>query len=170
MLYIRIRSKLKGRIRIRNRQSDKLDPDPHQFADDKPKCMENEPIWTLSSFWGFIGEDRIRIWIRIHIKVKSRFRIRIKVTSRIRIRNSVMRIRNPGKIKRKRLELGTNYSSDMHGSSSFNNNLESVSIFFCLQCFYLKYSNLISEKILSTKFFKLSVKQNKLKSNFFTLR
>ncbi len=25
-------------------QSDKLDPDPHEFADDKPKCMENEPI------------------------------------------------------------------------------------------------------------------------------
>jgi hypothetical protein len=29
-------------------QSDKLDPesdpDPHQFADDEPKCMEHEPI------------------------------------------------------------------------------------------------------------------------------
>jgi hypothetical protein len=25
-------------------QSDKLDPDLHQFADDKPKCMEYEPI------------------------------------------------------------------------------------------------------------------------------
>jgi hypothetical protein len=27
-------------------QSDKLDPepDPHQFADDKPKCMEYGPI------------------------------------------------------------------------------------------------------------------------------
>ncbi len=27
-------------------QSDKLDPDldPHKFADDKPKCMEEEPI------------------------------------------------------------------------------------------------------------------------------
>jgi hypothetical protein len=27
-------------------QSDKLDPEPdlHQFADDKPKCMEYEPI------------------------------------------------------------------------------------------------------------------------------
>jgi hypothetical protein len=25
-------------------KSDKLDPDPHQFADDKPKCMEYEPI------------------------------------------------------------------------------------------------------------------------------
>jgi hypothetical protein len=33
------------------RQSDKLDQDPHQFADDKPKCMEYEPI--LSTFLGF---------------------------------------------------------------------------------------------------------------------
>jgi hypothetical protein len=36
-------------------QSDKLDPeldpDPHQFADDKPKCMEFEPILAL--FHGF---------------------------------------------------------------------------------------------------------------------
>jgi hypothetical protein len=26
-------------------------PDPHQFADDKPNCMENEPISAL--FQGF---------------------------------------------------------------------------------------------------------------------
>jgi hypothetical protein len=32
-------------------QSDKLDPDPHLFADDKPKCMQNEPILAL--FQGF---------------------------------------------------------------------------------------------------------------------
>jgi hypothetical protein len=54
VLWIRIRLKLKGRIRNRIRtnvkqdpdplQSDKLDLDPHQFADDKPNCMENEPI------------------------------------------------------------------------------------------------------------------------------
>jgi hypothetical protein len=25
-------------------QRDKLDPDPHHFADDKPKCMKYEPI------------------------------------------------------------------------------------------------------------------------------
>jgi hypothetical protein len=35
-------------------QSDKLDPetvpDPHQFADDKPKCMEYEP--NLAPFKG----------------------------------------------------------------------------------------------------------------------
>jgi hypothetical protein len=43
-ILIRIPIKLKGRIRIRS--EDKLDPDldPHQFADDKPKCMEYEPI------------------------------------------------------------------------------------------------------------------------------
>jgi hypothetical protein len=27
------------------------EPDPHQFADDKPKCMEYEPILAL--FQGF---------------------------------------------------------------------------------------------------------------------
>ncbi len=34
-------------------QRDKLDPepDPHKFADDKPKCMEYEPILAL--FQGF---------------------------------------------------------------------------------------------------------------------
>ncbi len=32
-------------------QSVKLDPDPQQFADDKPKCMEYEPI--LAHFQGF---------------------------------------------------------------------------------------------------------------------
>ncbi len=36
-------------------QSDKLDPDPNQFADDKPKCMEYELIWALlSRFCAFI--------------------------------------------------------------------------------------------------------------------
>jgi hypothetical protein len=34
-------------------QCDKLeaDPDPHQFADDEPKCMEYVPIWAI--FQGF---------------------------------------------------------------------------------------------------------------------
>ncbi len=27
-------------------QSEKLDPDPHLFEDDKPKCVESEPIWA----------------------------------------------------------------------------------------------------------------------------
>jgi hypothetical protein len=36
-------SVLQIRIRMDPHQSDKLDPDPdpHQFADDKPKCKEN---------------------------------------------------------------------------------------------------------------------------------
>ncbi len=34
-----------------------LGPDPHQFADDKPKCMEYEPVWAL--------EARIRIRIKV---------------------------------------------------------------------------------------------------------
>jgi hypothetical protein len=40
--------KIRIRIRIKKQpdphQSDKLDPDPHHFADDNPKCMEYEPI------------------------------------------------------------------------------------------------------------------------------
>jgi hypothetical protein len=44
---------MKGRIRIRIwiRIKMMLDPDPHQFADDKTKCMEYEPILAL--FQGF---------------------------------------------------------------------------------------------------------------------
>jgi hypothetical protein len=40
-------------IRIILHQSDMLDPDPdpHKFADDKPKCMEYEPISAV--FQGF---------------------------------------------------------------------------------------------------------------------
>ncbi len=77
------------------------DPDPHQFADDKPKAtgMENEPIWALFQGFGPFLEANIliriklkgRIEIRIRIKVTSRIRtrIRIKLTSRIRIRVKV---------------------------------------------------------------------------------
>ncbi len=53
-------------------QSDKLDPDPdqHQFADDKPKCMKD---------WSLYLEARIWIRNRIHTKVKSRIRIHIGI-------------------------------------------------------------------------------------------
>jgi hypothetical protein len=57
-------------IRI-NKPDPEPDQDPHQFADDKPKCMEYEPILTL--FQGFEPFP-----IRIRIRVKSRIRIRIK--------------------------------------------------------------------------------------------
>ncbi len=30
--------------RYNPQQSDNLNPDPHQFEDDKPECMEYEPI------------------------------------------------------------------------------------------------------------------------------
>jgi hypothetical protein len=49
-IQIRIRISLVTQIRIRIKQdpdphqSDKLNLDPHQFADNKPKCMEFEPI------------------------------------------------------------------------------------------------------------------------------
>jgi hypothetical protein len=56
-------------------QSDELypDSDPHQFADDKLKCMEYEPrvfehfLKVLSLYL----EARIRIWIRIRLKGRS---------------------------------------------------------------------------------------------------
>ncbi len=47
-------------------QTDKLDPDPdpHQFADAKPKCMQYEPI--LAIFQVFLSLClQARIWIRI---------------------------------------------------------------------------------------------------------
>jgi hypothetical protein len=69
---------------------DKPDPDPHQFADDKPKFMEYEPICGL--FQGF--EPLIRSLdlnmdqdlIAHRTGRYGRIRIRINVTSRIRIR------------------------------------------------------------------------------------
>ncbi len=68
-------------------QSTKLDPgpDPHQFADDKPKCMENEPFSAIFKVFSLYLEGRIRILIkgegriRISIKGEGRIRIRIKV-------------------------------------------------------------------------------------------
>ena len=50
-------------------QSDKLDPDPnpHQFADDRPKCVEHEPIWALFKFLSHYLEARIRILISITV-------------------------------------------------------------------------------------------------------
>jgi hypothetical protein len=94
VLWIRIRINVIPKLDPDPDQSDKLDPDPRQFTDDKPKCMENEPIRALfSRFCAFILEARIRNCKN----VKDRIRIRSKVTSRIRIRikvKSVNRIRS----------------------------------------------------------------------------
>ncbi len=53
-------------------QSDKLDPDPDpdplQFADDKPKCMEFEPIWHYFKVLSLCLEARIRIQFRTKAK------------------------------------------------------------------------------------------------------
>jgi hypothetical protein len=72
------------------RQSDKLDPDPdsHQFADDKPKCMESEPtvVEHFLKVWSLYLEPGIRIQIRIKVKGRIRIQIRIEVKGRIRIR------------------------------------------------------------------------------------
>jgi hypothetical protein len=48
--------------------SEKLDPepDPHQFADDEPKCMKYQPIFgTFSRVWALIRTSRIRIRINV---------------------------------------------------------------------------------------------------------
>ncbi len=87
VLRIRIRIKLEVRIRIRIKviswirtririKNNKLDPHPHQFADDKPECMEYEPT---------CHEHFFKV---LSLYLKARIRIRI------RIRNNVMRIRN----------------------------------------------------------------------------
>ncbi len=58
-------------------QSDKLDPDPNPLqsnkldsdpADDKPKCMEYEPIKHFFKVLRLFLEARIRILIRIKVK------------------------------------------------------------------------------------------------------
>ncbi len=51
---IKIRNRI--RIWIRIKAGSGTDPDPHQFSDEKPKCMEYEPIWvlTISRVWAFI--------------------------------------------------------------------------------------------------------------------
>jgi hypothetical protein len=83
-----------SKCHIRIKVIRKLDPDPHQFADDKLKCM------VLSLFEHFFKglslyfEARIRIRIRIEVKGRIRIRMSIKVKSRIRIR-----IRVPSRIR-----------------------------------------------------------------------
>jgi hypothetical protein len=47
----RIKIRIRIPIRIHIKVIKKLDPNPHHFADDKPKRMEYEPIWAL--FQGF---------------------------------------------------------------------------------------------------------------------
>jgi hypothetical protein len=54
------------------------DPDPHQFADDTPKCVENEPILALFQGFESLLQARICFRNRICIRVKSQIRIRIK--------------------------------------------------------------------------------------------
>jgi hypothetical protein len=70
---------LNGRIG-NSQQSDKLDTDPHHFADD------NQNVWNMSLFGHFfMVEPLFESWIRIRIKVTSRIRIQIKVAQ---IRNT----------------------------------------------------------------------------------
>jgi hypothetical protein len=95
---------MKIRILIKVMLDLELDPIPHRFADDEPKCMENEPILAPFKGLSLYLEARIRIRIRvigrirIHIRVISRIRIRnqirTRVISRFRIRINVMLIHN----------------------------------------------------------------------------
>ncbi len=90
-------------------QSNKLDPepDPNQFADEKPKFLESGPILALFKRFQVLSLYlKARIWIQIRIRAKSHIRIRTKFKSqnpdphqgdkyrRIRIRINVMRIHN----------------------------------------------------------------------------
>jgi hypothetical protein len=62
-------------------QSDKLDPDPDQFA------MKSQNVWNMSLFEHFFKVYNLflaaRIWVWIRIKVKGRIRIRIWIRIRI---------------------------------------------------------------------------------------
>ncbi len=51
-------------------QSDKLDPDPdpHQFADDKPKCME----YCMSLFEHFFKLLSLCLEARMGIRIRNR--------------------------------------------------------------------------------------------------
>jgi hypothetical protein len=105
VLWIRIRKDPHNRIKIYN-----LDPEPdpnlHQFADVKPKCMEYEPILALTGIQRFEHFFEARIWIRmrtsnrvksrIRIRIKQKIRIQIRIRIRIRIRIKVMQINNTG--------------------------------------------------------------------------
>jgi hypothetical protein len=83
---------MKIRILIKVMQDLELDPIPHRFADDEPKCMENEPVLAPFNGLSLYLEARIRILIRVISRI--RIRIRTSVISRIRIRINVMLIHN----------------------------------------------------------------------------
>ncbi len=70
-------------------QSDKLDPDPdpHQFSDDKPKCMEYCMNLFEHFFKGLSVYLEARIWVRIRIKVISWIRIRILINWKMTSQN-----------------------------------------------------------------------------------
>jgi hypothetical protein len=63
---IKIQIQIRILIRIKIYKLD-LEPDPHQFADVKPKCTEYEPI--LEFFQVFKPFFEARFWIRIRIRI-----------------------------------------------------------------------------------------------------
>jgi hypothetical protein len=112
-LWIRIRMDLHHFDNLVSNKN--KDPDPNQFADEKPKCMEMSLFEHFFKGLSLYLEARIWILIRIRsklgsgsssasnknpylhqIKIRIRIRIRIRVISRIRIRIKVMLIHNTG--------------------------------------------------------------------------
>ncbi len=87
-LVFRIRIRISIELKVGSgpdpHQSDKLDPDRHEFVQ-----MTSQNEWNMSLFDYFFKVLSLYLaaMIRIRIKVKGRIqiRIRIKVTSRIRI-------------------------------------------------------------------------------------
>ncbi len=94
-----------------------MDPDPHQFADDKPKCMEQEPIFALFHRFEplFARYDldlhpdphQMKIRIRIRIRATSRFRIQIWICITLVIRSMLLNVkcRLPEKSSRMRCSM-----------------------------------------------------------------
>ncbi len=101
------RNKLDPALDLPPKQNDKQDSDldPHQFADGKPKCKENEPIWSpfqgFEPLFGSLDRDPDppqsdkQVRFRICIRVTSRIRIRIRIKM-MRIRNTVRNPPGPG--------------------------------------------------------------------------
>jgi hypothetical protein len=72
------------------------EPDSHQFADGKPKCVEYEPIYAIfQKFEPLFGSyDLDPDPHRDPLQVKIRIWIRVRVIRPIQIRINVMRIHN----------------------------------------------------------------------------
>jgi hypothetical protein len=74
-----------------NKLDPELDPEPHQFADDKPNILNISLFWHFSNGLSLYS-DPYQIKIRIRIRIRAISRIRIRMLIRIKM----MRIHNAG--------------------------------------------------------------------------